>query len=356
MYRIATLLTAVTILISTGPLVAVAAVEAAAVRPENQKKLVHAALIADVEQLTPGEPFHLGVHLKMEKGWHVYWKNPGDAGLATKVEFEAPEGFEVGPLRWPEPITFTQPGDVTGYGYEDEVLLIAEVTSKAGAKLKEAEFHTKVSWLACKDKCIPGSAELSLTIPAGGEAKPANRELFAKWTKRLNPPAPAFTLTDQAGEKHSLSDYHGKVVVLEWFNPECPFIKRHHEKRSTMADLAAKYKDRDVVWLAVNSTHHMTPEATKQWHEKWQMTFPVLIDRDGTVGRAYGAKTTPHMFVIDESGEIVYGGGIDDDPRGSSDNPRNYVDEALADLLVDRPVKTDEAPPYGCSVKYAKQK
>lgn len=164
--------------------------------------------------------------------------------------------------------------------------------------------------------------------------------------------APAFTLENQDGEEVSLSDHAGKIVVLEWTNWDCPFVQRHYEA-GTMKDLAEEYDDDGVVWLAVNSIHYATQEKDKQWIEKYDLPYPILHDPSGEVGKAYGAKTTPHMFIIDRGGELAYQGGIDDDPRGNKEDPTNYVRRALDELVAGKEVSTPEARPYGCSVKYA---
>lgn len=167
--------------------------------------------------------------------------------------------------------------------------------------------------------------------------------------------APEFTLSSHDGKTINLSDYKGKVVVLEWFNFECPFVKHHYEKTNTMVGLANKYKDKDVVWLAVNSTGLATVEKNKEFAEKYRLTYPILDDRSGKVGRAYGAKTTPHMFVIDGEGVIVYEGAIDNSPLGKTpeEGSVNYVDNALGDLASGKSVSTPSTKPYGCSVKYS---
>ena len=129
----------------------------------------------------------------------------------------------------------------------------------------------------------------------------------------------------------------------------------HYEKTNTMVDLANKYKDKNVVWLAVNSTSHTTPEQNKAYVAEHKIPYPILDDRSGKVGRAYGATNTPHMFVIDTSGNIVYAGGIDNSPMGEKgEDALNYVDKALAELTSGKPVSTASAKPYGCNVKYAK--
>jgi peroxiredoxin len=169
----------------------------------------------------------------------------------------------------------------------------------------------------------------------------------------LGSPAPAFALEDQNGKKVSLSDYAGKIVVLEWVNPDCPFVQRHY-KAKTMITLAEKYKAKDVVWLAINTTQYMNKDTNKQWISQHQLSYPILDDHLGQVGKLYGAKTTPHMFIIDKSGKLVYAGGIDDDPRGSKQGSAvNYVDRALEELLAGKPVSVSQTKPYGCSVKYA---
>ena len=170
-------------------------------------------------------------------------------------------------------------------------------------------------------------------------------------TAHLASAAPGFTLEDQSGSIVSLSDFGGKMVVLEWLNPDCPFVQRHY-KAKTMTTLAEKYGD--VVWIAINSTHYMTKEDDKTWVEKYNLSYPILDDNPGKVGRVYGAKTTPHMFIIDKSGILVYQGAIDDDPGGSKKgNALNYVNKALEEIQAGRAVTVSQTKPYGCSVKYS---
>jgi peroxiredoxin len=168
-------------------------------------------------------------------------------------------------------------------------------------------------------------------------------------------PAPGFTLADQAGNEVSLSDFEGKIVVLEWLNPDCPFVVRHY-KEGTMKGLEDAYDDKGVVWLTVNSTNYMDAEANAAFAEKEGVDWKILVDQDGTVGHAYGAQTTPHMYIIDAKGRIVYAGAIDDDPRGSkaASERTNYVAKALDEVLAGTAVSTPETKPYGCSVKYKK--
>ena len=169
--------------------------------------------------------------------------------------------------------------------------------------------------------------------------------------------APEFALNSFEGKEVKLSDYKGKIVVLEWFNFECPFSKYHYETKKTMPELANKYKSRDVVWFAVNSTNHTTLEKNKAFSQKNKLPFAILDDRPGTVGHAYGAKTTPHIFIIDARGGIAYNGAIDNSPMGKTPAGQkyiNYVDKALSELTGGKAVSTLTSKPYGCTVKYPK--
>lgn len=147
---------------------------------------VKAQLLADVAAVQPGKPFTVGVLLRMKPGWHVYWKNPGDSGLPTLVEFKVPQGFVLGQLQWPIPMRFDQPGNIVGYGYADSVLLVAKVHAPKTVSLGSTiPIQAKVEWLSCEQVCIPGEARLSLRLPVSKTAAPANVELFASWQRRL---------------------------------------------------------------------------------------------------------------------------------------------------------------------------
>jgi peroxiredoxin len=186
----------------------------------------------------------------------------------------------------------------------------------------------------------------------GDRTRPPGRESIEELGAR---PAPPFTLSTFDGKKVSLSDYTGKTVVLEWFNFECPFVRYHYEKPKTMIKLAEKYKDKNVVWLAINSTSHTTPEANMDFAQKHKLPYPILDDRSGRVGHAYGAKTTPHMYVINRRGRIVYDGAIDNAPLGevpAGQELINYVDKALEELTTGKPVTISNTKSYGCTVKY----
>lgn len=167
--------------------------------------------------------------------------------------------------------------------------------------------------------------------------------------------APDFVLTDTDGNEHRLSDYADAVVVLEWFNPDCPFVKKHHALNKTMASTHAQFEEKEVVWLAINSGapgkqgHGI--ERNQKARAQYEMDYPVLIDETGTVGRLYDAKTTPQMFVIDH-GKIVYAGAIDSDRSAKKVGDTNYVVDALNSVMAGEAVETAETKSYGCSVKY----
>ncbi len=173
-------------------------------------------------------------------------------------------------------------------------------------------------------------------------------------------PAPAFSLTDTAGKTVQLSDYRGKYVVLEWTNPECPFVRKHYNS-GNMQDLQKQWGARDVVWLSINSTNsanaeYKTPAQMAQWLEgKGASPKAALIDGTSATGRAYAARTTPHMFVINPAGTVIYNGAIDDRRTTNLADAKlahNYVRAALTEVMDGRPVTVATTSPYGCSVKY----
>ena len=173
-------------------------------------------------------------------------------------------------------------------------------------------------------------------------------------------PAPDFTVSDASGKPVKLSEFRGKHVVLEWTNPECPFVQKHYNAKN-MQSLQKEFGAKDVVWLSVNSTNrnhaeYMDGTQMAAWMQK-QGGVPraVLIDDTSATGRAYAARTTPHMFVIDPAGKVVYAGAIDDKRSANpADVPvaKNFVRAALTESLAGKPVTTASTTPYGCSVKY----
>ncbi len=172
--------------------------------------------------------------------------------------------------------------------------------------------------------------------------------------------APAFSATDTSGKPVSLADFKGKHVVLEWTNPQCPFVKKHYDAGNMPATQKAAM-DKGVVWLQVVSTaknhqDHVSPNGLTDWKKsKGSVPTATLMDEGGTVGRAYAAKTTPHLYIVDPTGKLIYAGGIDSIPSANVADIKtatNYVSQALSEALAGKPVSQPVTRAYGCSVKY----
>ena len=176
-------------------------------------------------------------------------------------------------------------------------------------------------------------------------------------TATIGAPAPEFTLPGLDGSQVSLSDYAGKTVVLEWFNPGCPFVKDVHGT-GKMGEVAGQWISDSVVWLAINSgapgKQGTGVKKNQEARESWSLSYPVLLDESGAVGHSYGAKTTPHMYVIAPDGSLAYAGAFSNAPMGRVDGEAevNFVAAALTNLAAGEAVATPEAKPWGCSVKY----
>lgn len=174
-------------------------------------------------------------------------------------------------------------------------------------------------------------------------------------------PAPAFKITDTSGKAVSLADFKGKHVVLEWVNPGCPFVQKHYDS-GNMPATQKNARGKDVVWLSVSSTSrdagdYRAPADLAGWlQKKGASPSATLMDDDGKVGRSYGARTTPHMYVIDPQGKLIYAGAIDSKPStdiGDLKTATNYVNQALGEALAGKPVSKAQTQAYGCSIKYA---
>lgn len=191
-----------------------------------------------------------------------------------------------------------------------------------------------------------------------GRGKDHVKEEAMKEGVKVGEAAPAIALKDTDGKDVSLADLSkaGKIVVVYWFNPDCPLIKKHHEANKTFVDMYAKFKDKNVAFIAVNSgkpgEQGTGKDRNAKAREQYGMTYPVVLDESGAVGHAYGAKTTPHCFVVGADGKIAYMGAIDDDPSPRNPGKTNYVAKALDELLAKKSVSTPETRPYGCGVKY----
>jgi peroxiredoxin len=192
------------------------------------------------------------------------------------------------------------------------------------------------------------------SAPAGAGQPHKEKKAEKAGAAKIGEAAPDFTLTDTDGKTVKLSDYKGKIVVLDWFNPQCPVCGMHY-KAGTIQNTAAKFKDKNVVFLAINSGGKGTPGSDKAENgtakKNWKVDFPVLLDESGKVGHSYGAKTTPHCFVIDAKGTLVYAGAIDNGTPGKV-GTTNYVEKALEQVTKGETVTTAETKSYGCNVHY----
>jgi peroxiredoxin len=188
----------------------------------------------------------------------------------------------------------------------------------------------------------------------------ATSALYSADSPDVGAAAPDFSLPDAGGTTHSLSQYKGKYVVLEWFNPECPFVKKHYGS-GNMQKLQADYSSKGVVWLSIDSSApgaegNLSPEQAQKVMKDWNTKqTALLLDPDGKAGRSYGARNTPHMFVINPEGKVIYQGAID---SKATPNPNdipvstNYVKVALDESMGGKPVSNAKTRPYGCSIKY----
>jgi peroxiredoxin len=187
---------------------------------------------------------------------------------------------------------------------------------------------------------------------------PATTKAAKAEKAKLGERAPEFALKDADGKTHRLSDYEGKIVVLQWINPGCPVCKGCMNSGAVATMLSeCKQADAEFVFLPINSTHFMEAKDTAAYLKKHKIDTPGLIDRDGTVGHLYGAKTTPHVFVIDKAGILRYDGAIDSARRGGDDAETvNYTVMAVRAVSAGETVSPDKTKPYGCGVKYDKKK
>jgi peroxiredoxin len=180
-------------------------------------------------------------------------------------------------------------------------------------------------------------------------------------TAKIDEIAPDFTLADMEGEKYTISEYKGKFVVLEWTNMDCPFVKKHY-KSGNMQSLQKEYAEKDVVWLRICSSapgkqgYFDAKTIETRTKEDKSRAAAYLVDADGKVGRMYGARTTPHMFIIDKEGKLIFAGGIDDKPSTNTADVKaatNYVADCLDAALAGEKIDVKTSRPYGCAVKYS---
>ena len=202
------------------------------------------------------------------------------------------------------------------------------------------------------------SSSLALPFVAGGAALPLLAQAAA-----VGQTAPEFSAVDTAGKSHKLSDFKGKLVVLEWTNPGCPFVRKHYsgDAAGNMQSLQKEFTGKGVVWLAINSTEasssdYLAPAKLASWvGEKQAQPTATLMDESGKIGQLYSAKTTPHMYIISPQGVLVYAGAIDSVPSARVDDIKtatNYVRQGLNEALGGKAISMANTKAYGCSVKY----
>jgi hypothetical protein len=176
-------------------------------------ELVHATLLADTSAIQPGKPFRLGVLLKIDPGWHIYWKNPGDSGLPTRVKLDLPPGFTAGDVQYPIPKKLDLPGDIVNYAYEDEVMLIVPVTPPKGLSTSASvRLSANVTWLVCADVCLSGTAATHISLPVSANSSAANEKIFHHWTNLV--PATVDPVSGSGvGETTSVGEEKGRTAV-----------------------------------------------------------------------------------------------------------------------------------------------
>lgn len=215
--------------------------------------------------------------------------------------------------------------------------------------------------LACAAPTFAQNAPAAAPAPTAKPAQPADKHTDAKKDEKkdkkfgVGQRAPDFSLFDTEGKEHKLSSLAGKIVVLEWFNPECPYVVKHHEVNKTYNDLFKKYGDK-VQFFAINSNAPGESGSGKERNAKakkdWTIGYPILLDETGATGKSYNARNTPATYVIAADGTLAYMGAIDDDSSPTAAGKTNYAAKALDELLAGKPVSTKETKPYGCGVKY----
>jgi peroxiredoxin len=239
--------------------------------------------------------------------------------------------------------------EAVGHGTWSALLLLALVACSKPPSASVEAASAEPSTAAVETKGSDPAASAASAQPAA-----------ATGPAQIGAVAPDFTLQDLDGKSVSLSQFRGKLVVLEWFNPGCPFVRASHTTGS-LKGLAAKHASEGVVWLAINSggagKQGAGIDANRQGIAQFGLQHPVLIDEAGKVGQLYGAERTPHMFVINPEGVLVYRGAIDNSPDGEGQSPEggklvNYVDGAISAIQTGAKVSPAETKAYGCSVKY----
>ena len=241
--------------------------------------LVKAELLADVASVKPGETFTGGVLLKLKPGWHVYWKNPGDSGSPTRVKWNLPEGWKMGELEYPIPHRIELPGSIINYGYEDEVMLLASVTPPKDLKIgSTVELSADVSWLVCEKVCIPGKQTVRMPLPVANASKPANRELFEQWTRRLPVPAEKLSGVGVEAKPLDLSSGSGSteiVATLKTTDPAIPDVLDGAELTVGVPEPAST-GTRYLVEARVLQGQHVSAKKVEVLVGPYRVTIPIV--------------------------------------------------------------------------------
>lgn len=237
--------------------------------------------------------------------------------------------------------------------------VLVSLVTLGTAACQEKPTAEPASPAARADELKAGSATSANQAPSSAPSAASTGDAAAL-TATIGKPAPAFDLPDLDGKRVKLSDFAGKVVVLEWFNPECPFVRNSHTKGS-LVDTADRLQKKGVVYLAINSgapgKQGHGVDVNRKAAETFKLTHPILLDETGAVGKTYGATNTPHIYVIDASGHLAYTGAVDNSPDGEGQSPEggklvSYIEEAVNAVLDGKPIPTSSTKAYGCAVKY----
>lgn len=228
---------------------------------------------------------------------------------------------------------------------------MSKLSTSADRSMRAARQARAALTRASRRAIMTAAVALGATLLMGSNAHAA---------PTIGQPAPDFVATDTRGQQHKLSDFAGKFVVLEWTNPGCPFVQKHYNS-GNMPATQKSATAKGVVWLSINSTErassdYMQPAALDSWlKERKAVPTATLMDPDGAIGQAYGARTTPHMFIIDPKGVLVYAGGIDSIASARQEDIKsatNYVNQALVEAFGGKPISAATTRAYGCSIKY----
>jgi DsbC/DsbD-like thiol-disulfide interchange protein len=236
---------------------------------------VQADLLSDVRSIQPGHPFWLGVRLNVDPGWHIYWKNPGDSGLPTRVKFNLPGGFTAGELQYPVPHRFVLPGNIVCFGYENTVMLLAKITPPDDLPANfQGQFDAQISWLVCSEVCIPGKTTASLTLGSGAAGDSSNRELFDDWIGQLPVKAGRDDLKSLAIRVRNVAGSASRncTIELRWSRPapdSADFFPQALDDYNLVNTQVKSSEDTTVIGFMLQPLAGKTPAA---------------ITLDGTVG------------------------------------------------------------------------